>query len=54
MYVQKVKIVGNCEKTTFRLSKAYLKVYGRLNGTLVTSGGVAPNLIGAVPPLKSK
>ena len=42
MYVQKVKIVGNCEKTTCELSKSYLKVYGRLNGRLVTSGGAAP------------
>ena len=39
MYVQKV---GNCEKKTCKLSKSYLKVYGWLNGTLVTSGGATP------------
>ena len=42
MYMQKVKIVGNCEKNSSELSKLYLKVYGRLNGTLVTDGGAAP------------
>ena len=42
MYMQKVKIVGNCEKNLSELSKLYLKVYGRLNGTLVTDGGAAP------------
>ena len=41
MYVQKAKIFGNCEKKC-ELSKSYLKVYGRLNGMLVTSGGAAP------------
>ena len=42
MYMQKVKIVENCEKNLSELSKLYLKVYGRLNGTLVTDGGAAP------------
>ena len=39
MYVQKAKIFGNCEKKC-ELSKSYLKVYGRLNGMLVTSAVV--------------
>ena len=39
--MQKAKIFGNCEKKC-ELSKSYLKVYGPLNGTLVTSGGTAP------------